>query len=108
MCKRTIGVPQELGSSCRFLGISRLEPPGDQLQASGGALVRRRSKPNECNRGTAKRRQRSAAGGTAGSHSVLIVPTKLANSPRPEPVEGSETPDYGIAFEKHDECFEIR
>src|SRR5215472_2161001 len=33
MCKRTIGVLQELGRACRFLGISRLGPPGDQLQA---------------------------------------------------------------------------
>src|SRR5262245_4347147 len=30
---RTLGVPQELGRACRFLGTSRLEPPGDQLQA---------------------------------------------------------------------------
>jgi hypothetical protein len=34
MCKRTIGVPQELGRSCRFLDESRAESPGDQLQAS--------------------------------------------------------------------------
>ena len=34
MCKRTVGVPQELGRSCRLLGDSRPESPGDQLQAS--------------------------------------------------------------------------
>jgi hypothetical protein len=34
MCKRTVGVPQELGRSCRFLGQSRPETPGDQLQVS--------------------------------------------------------------------------
>jgi hypothetical protein len=34
MCKRTIEVPQELGRSCRLLGDSRPESPGDQLQAS--------------------------------------------------------------------------
>jgi hypothetical protein len=34
MCKRTIGVPQELGSSCRFLGSIPAEIPGYQLQAS--------------------------------------------------------------------------
>ena len=33
-CKRTIEIPQELGRSCRFLGNSRPELPGDQLQAS--------------------------------------------------------------------------
>ncbi len=34
MCKRTMGVPQELGRSCRLLGNSRMELPGYQLQAS--------------------------------------------------------------------------
>ena len=66
------------------------------------------SEPNEWNRGTAKRRQRSAAGWAAGSHSVLIVPRKLANSTQLEPVEGGETPDHGTVTEKHDECLEIR
>jgi hypothetical protein len=74
---------------------------------------RRRTRPpgnekNECNRGTAKRRQRSAVGWAAGSQSVLIVPAKLANSTRLEPVEGCETPNHGTVFEKHDECIEIR
>ena len=40
MCKRTIGVPQELGRSCRFLGQFPEGVPGDQLQASAAALVR--------------------------------------------------------------------
>jgi hypothetical protein len=44
----------------------------------------------------------------AGRHSVLIVPTKLANSTRLEPAEESETPIHGTVFEKHDECIEIR
>ncbi len=108
MSKRTIGVPQELGRSCRLLGNSRLELPGYQLQASAVALVRRGAKRTSANRGTAKRRQRSAAGWAAGSRSALIVPTKLANGPQPEPVEESEAPDHGTVFEKHDECIEIR
>ena len=33
MCKRIIEVPQELGSSCCFLGNIRLEIPDYQLQA---------------------------------------------------------------------------
>src|SRR6516165_3106423 len=33
MRKRTIEGPQELGRSCRFLGRTRMELPGDQLQA---------------------------------------------------------------------------
>ena len=32
--KRTIGVPQELGSSCRLLSEIPVGVPGDQLQAS--------------------------------------------------------------------------
>ena len=67
-----------------------------------------RSEIGECNRGTAKRRKRSAVGWAAGSHSVLIVPRKLANSTQLEPVEGGETPDHGTVTEKHDECLEIR
>ena len=41
-----------------------------------------RSEHNEWNRGTAKRRQRSAAGRAAGSRNALIVPLKQGNSPR--------------------------
>ena len=40
-----------------------------------------RSAQNECIRGTAKRRQRSAAGRAAGSRSALILPWKQGNSP---------------------------
>jgi len=79
MSKRTIGVPQELGRSCRLLGNSRLELPGYQLQASAVALVRRGAKRTSANRGTIKRRQRSAVGWAAGSHSTLIVPRKPGN-----------------------------
>ena len=73
----------------------------------------RRTRPsgselNECNRGIAKRRKRSAARWAAGSHSVLIVPLKLANFTPLEPVEGSETSNHGTVFGKHDECIETR
>src|SRR5215469_12590200 len=79
--KRALGVPQELGRSCRFLceipaGDTGLTTPG-----FGGALVRRGAKRTSERGGTAKRRQRSAAGWAAGSHSALIVPMKLANGP---------------------------
>ena len=37
------------------------------------------SETSECNRGTAKRRKRSAAGWAAGSRSTLIVPMKPGN-----------------------------
>jgi hypothetical protein len=87
----------------------RLEVPGDQLQArTPQHSVVSGAKRNECSRGTANRRQRRAAGWATGSQSVLIVPVKLANSSRVEPVEGSETSDHGTVTEKHDECLEIR
>ncbi len=46
-------------------------------------------------------------GWASGSHSVLIVPLKLANSALLEPVEGSETSDHGTVLENHDRCIEI-
>jgi hypothetical protein len=80
--KRAIGVPQELGRSCRLLrgipaGDTGLPTPG-----RGGALVRRGAKSTSGRGGTAQRRQRSAAGRAAGSRSALIVPSKQGNSPR--------------------------
>ena len=41
MCKRTIGVPQELGRSCRFLGSIPAGDTGLPTPGLGGALVRR-------------------------------------------------------------------
>src|SRR5262249_34673774 len=74
---------------------SRPEPPGHQLQAPAAhsSAGERTERVNAG--GTAKRRQRSAAGRAAGSHSALIVPANLANGPRPEPGEGSEASGHG-------------
>src|SRR5439155_7328585 len=66
-----------------------------QLQASAAHSSAGERKERVDARGTAKRRQRNAAGWAAGSHSALIVPTKLANGPRSEPGEGSEASDHG-------------
>ena len=44
MCKRTIGVPQELGSSCRFLGIIPVGDTGLPTPGLDGALVRQGAK----------------------------------------------------------------
>jgi len=108
MCKRTIVVPQELG---RTLFAPRRNP-GWRYRVTNSRLWRHTrpsgSESNECNRGTAKRRKTKCGGMAAGRHSVLIVPTKLANSTRLEPTEESETPIHGTVFEKHDECLEIR
>jgi hypothetical protein len=82
MCKRTVGVPQELGRSRRLLG----NIPGRSHRVNNSRPRRRTrppgSEPNEWNRGTTKRRQRSAAGRATGSRSALILPVKQGNSPR--------------------------
>ena len=107
MCKRTIGVPQELERSCRSLGQSRAEIPGDQLQVSAAysSVEERKERVQPRYRQT---KETKCGGMAAGRHSVLIVPMKLANSTRLEPAEESETPIHGTVFEKHDECLEIR
>jgi hypothetical protein len=108
MCKRIIGSPGTWEVLLVSSVISRLETPGDQLQAPAvhSSVGERTERVNAG--GTAKLRKRSAAEWAAGNHSVLIVPLKLVNGPLPEPVEGSETPDHGTVFENHDGCLEIR
>ena len=80
--KRALGVPQELGRSCRFLCEIPVGDTGLTTPGLGGALVRRGAKRTSGRGGTAKRRERSAARRAAGSHSALIVPMKQGNSPR--------------------------
>ena len=80
MSKRTIGVPQELGRSCSSPRLI----PGWSYRVTNSrprrwVLVRRGAKRTSANRGTTKRRQRSAVGWAAGSHSTLIVPRKPGN-----------------------------
>jgi hypothetical protein len=103
-----IWVLQELERSCRLLGNIPAGVTGSSTPGFGGGTRPPRSEHSEYNRGTTKRRKRSAVGWAAGSHSALIVSTKLANGSQPEPVERSEAPDYRTVFEKHDECLEIR
>src|SRR6516164_3459195 len=80
--ERTLGVPQELARSCRFLSELPAGDTGITTPGLDGALVRRGAKRTSERGGTAKRRQRSAAGWAAGSRSALIVPMKQGNSPR--------------------------
>ena len=80
--KRTLGVPQELGRSCRSLCEIPAGDTGITTPGPGGALVRWGAKRTSERGGTVKRRQRSAAGWAAGSRSALIVPLKQGNSPR--------------------------
>src|SRR2546423_1567444 len=77
-----MGVPQELGRSCRLLNEIPAGATGSPTPGLGGALVRRGAKRTSERGGTAKRRQRSAAGRTAGNRSALIVPLNQGNSPR--------------------------
>ena len=82
MCKRTIEVSQELGRSS---SLPR-QIPGWRYRVTNSRPQRctrpSRSEHNECNRGTAKRRKRSAAGWAARSRSTLIVPMKPGNRSR--------------------------
>ncbi len=77
-----LGSPGTWENPVRSSAKSRPEIPGDQLQAPAAhsSVGERKERVNA--RGTAKRRQRSAAGWAAGSRSVLIVLLKQGNSPR--------------------------
>lgn len=79
MCKRTIEVPQELGRS----SLLPRQHPGWRHRVTNSRPRRRtrpsRSERNECNRGTATRRKRSAVGWVARSRSTLIVLMKPGN-----------------------------
>ena len=99
--------PRNLGEPCLLLGEFPVGDTGLPTPGLGGALGRQGAKQRVQPR--YRQAKETKCGGTAaGRHSVLIVPTKLANSTRLEPVEGSETPIHGTVFEKHDECIEIR
>src|SRR5262249_29405693 len=77
-----LGSPRNLGDPVVSSVTSRPELPGYPLQASAAhsSTGERQERVNA--RGTAKRRQRSAAGRATGSRSALIVPSKQGNSPR--------------------------
>ncbi len=92
MSKRTIGVPQELGRSCRLLGNSRLELPGYQLQASAVGARPPRSEKNECQPRyhQAKATKRGGKGGRKSQHPHS---TEEAGELVPrDPVEGRKKP----------------
>ena len=80
-------VPQEPGRPRRLHGKSRPEVPGDQLQARRPAHPAATGAKRGCNRGTAKRRQRSAAGRAAGSRSASYYRRRGGTDPR-DPAEG--------------------
>ena len=103
----TWGLPGNLGDLVVSAHESREGHPVEQPRPGGGALAAAGSEA----RAHARYRQAKetkCGGMVAGRHSVSIVPMKLANSTRLEPVEESETPIHGTVFEKHDECIEIR
>ena len=70
--------PRNLGAP-----VVSLENPGWRHRVTNSRPRRRtcppRSEQNKCNRGTAKRRKRSAAGWASGSRSTLIVLMKPGN-----------------------------
>jgi hypothetical protein len=74
--------------TCEILSSPQRVPgreTGSTTPGPDGAPVRRGAKRTSGRGGTAKRRQRSAAGWAAGRHSALIVPSKRGNSPRRTP-----------------------
>jgi hypothetical protein len=101
------GFPGTWENPVRSSASSRLEITGYQLQALAAHSSTRER--NERVQPRYRQTKETKCGGTAaGRHSVLIVPTKLVNSSRLEPAEGSEAPIHGTVFEQHDECIEIR
>ena len=88
MRKRTIGVPQELGRSCRLLGNSRPELPGYQLQASAVGARPPRSEKNEC-QPRYHQAKATKCGGMGGRKSQHPHSTEEAGELVPrDPVEG--------------------
>ncbi len=101
------GSPGTWENPVRSSANSRLEIPGYQLQVlAAHSSARERTQRVKPRHRQAK--ETKHGGMAAGRHSVLIVPTKLANFTPLEPVEGSEMSNHGTVFEKHDECIEIR
>jgi hypothetical protein len=99
--------PRNLGEPCSLLGEFPAGDTGLTTPGLDGALVCRGANTRVQPR--YRQAKETKCGGTAaGRHSVLIVPMKLANSTRLEPVEESEAPNHGTVFEKHGECIEIR
>jgi hypothetical protein len=74
--------PRNLGDPVVSSALIPAGATGSPTPGLGGALVRRGANRTSERGGTAKRRQRSAAGRAAGSRSALIVPLKQGNSPR--------------------------
>ena len=107
MADGSLRFPRNLGDPVASSATSRTETPGYQLQALAvhSSVKERTQRVNPRYR---QAKETKCGGTAAGRHSVLIVPTKLANSTRLEPAEESEAPIHGTAFEKHDECIEIR
>ena len=108
MCKRTIGVPQELGRTLfaprRIPGWRHRVTNSRSRRCTRPSRSEKRVQPRYC-----QTKETKCGEMAAGRHSVLIVPAKLGNSdPSGDPVEGSETSNYGTVFEKHGECIEIR
>jgi hypothetical protein len=108
MRKWNIGVPQELGRSCRFR--SKI-PAGDTGKPTPGLSRRRvarreRNDPRHLRYRQAKETKR---GGMGGRKSQRLDSIDEAGELIPEdPVERSEASGHDTAFGKHGECLEIR
>jgi len=105
------GFPRNLGDpvvSVEFLYFG-LGWPTQTVRARRSSVHGRRERSGERVDGTAKRRERSAAGRAAGSRSALIVPSKRGNPVTPgDRVEGSGASDHETSGRKHVGCLAIR
>ena len=80
-------VPQEPGRPLHLLGNSPAGAPGDQLQARGRLHSAATGANSGCDRDTAVRRKRSAAGRVEGSRSTSYYRRRGGTDPR-DPAEG--------------------
>src|SRR5690242_14781595 len=108
MANGHLGFPRNLGDPVVSSAKVPAGATGSPTPGLSGALVRRGAKRTSARGGTAKRRQRSAAGRAAGCHSALIVPAKLANGPPAGARGGKRGVGSRNPLEKHGECIEIR
>ena len=106
--KQTMGVPQELGRSCRLLS----DNPGRSYRVTNSRPRRRTSPPgSEQNEWTRRYRQAKATkcGRTGGRKSLRLDSTAEAGERSPTGARGGKR---GVGswnpLEKHDECIEIR
>ena len=88
MCKRTIGVPQELGRSCRLLGTFPAGATGSPTPGPGRALARRGAKTTSAPR--YRQAKATKRGGMGGRKSQCLDSTEESGELAPQEPGGWE------------------